>query len=95
MESKIRPAWLFIEKRGFLKFWQKGMPEPNRQQQKEKYFYINGSVVVTSAKFLMKQKVNFIGGKMKGFLMDEEHSMDIDTKFDYDLCKYVIESNKL
>jgi CMP-N-acetylneuraminic acid synthetase len=92
MESKIRPSWLFVEKNKLLKFWKKGVPEPNRQQQKEKYFYINGSVVVTSAKFLMKQKTNFIGGKIKGYIMDEKHSMDIDTKFDYELCKYFLES---
>lgn len=92
MESKIRPSWLFVERNNFLKFWQKGIPEPNRQQQKEKFYYINGSVVVTSSKFLMRQKINFLGGKMKGYLMDEKHSMDIDTKFDFELCKFVMES---
>lgn len=92
MESKIRPSWLFVKRNNFLKFWQKGTPEPNRQQQKERFYYINGSVVVTSPKFLMKQKTNFLGGKMKGYLMDEKHSMDLDTKFDFELCKFVMES---
>jgi len=92
MESKIRPSWLFVERNNFLKFWQKGTPEPNRQQQKERFYYINGSVVVTSSKFLMKQKTNFLGGKMKGYLMDEKHSIDIDTKFDFELCKFVMEA---
>lgn len=92
MESKIRPSWLFVERNNFLKFWQKGTPEPNRQQQKERFYYINGSVVVTSSKFLMKQKTNFLGGKMKGYLMDEKHSMDLDTKFDFELCKFVMEA---
>jgi len=92
MESKVRPAWLFVEKNGFLKFWQKGKPEINRQQQKETYYYLNGSVVVTSSKFLLKLKHTFIGGRMKGYLMDEKHSMDINTKFDLDLCKIVMDS---
>jgi len=92
MESKIRPSWLFVERNNFLEFWQKGTPEPNRQQQKERFYYINGSVVVTSSKFLMKQKTNFLGGKMKGYLMDEKHSMDLDTKFDFELCKFVMEA---
>ncbi len=92
MESKIRPSWLFVETNNFLEFWQKGTPEPNRQQQKERFYYINGSVVVTSSKFLMKQKTNFLGGKMKGYLMDEKHSMDLDTKFDFELCKFIMEA---
>ncbi len=90
-ESKIRPSWLFIEKNNQLKFWRKGTPEPNRQEQKEKYFYINGSVVVTTSRFLMKQKKNFVGGKMKGYVMDDEHSMDIDNPFDFKITKLVVE----
>jgi CMP-N-acetylneuraminic acid synthetase len=92
MESKIRPAWLFIEKKGLLKFWQKGKPENNRQEQKETYYYINGAIVVTNSRFLQNQKETFPKGRMKGFLMDEKHSMDIDTKFDFQLCKMVMES---
>ena len=95
MEAKIRPSWLLIQKGNLLQFWQKGIPEPNRQQQKETFFYMNGSVVVTSSDFLEKQKDVIIGDKMKGYLMDEKHSLDIDTKFDFDLCKLIIESSKI
>jgi CMP-N,N'-diacetyllegionaminic acid synthase len=93
-ESKIRPSWLFIEKNKYLEFWQKTIPEPNRQQQKERYFYINGSVVVTTSRFLMKQKKNFVGGKMKGYVMNDKHSMDIDTPFDFKITKLVVEQKK-
>ena len=95
-ESKIRPSWLFVKKDNLLKFWQKGTPEPNRQEQKEKYYYINGSIVVTTSKFLIRQKKNFIGGKIIGFVMDEEYSMDIDTPFDFKLTKLIVEQkNKI
>ena len=92
MEPKIRPAWLFIEKNGLLKFWQKGKPENNRQEQKNTYYYMNGAVVVTNSRFLQNQKETFPTGRMKGFLMDEKHSMDIDTNFDFQLCRMVLES---
>ena len=91
IESKIRPSWLFVEQEGMLKFWQKGNPEPNRQQQ-QKFYYINGGVVVTSGEFLMKQKNIFVGGKIKKFIMDEKHSMEIDTEFDFQLCEFITKS---
>ena len=39
----------------------------------------------------MKQKKNFIGGKIKGYVMEDEHSMDIDNLFDFKITKLVVE----
>ena len=40
----------------------------------------------------MKQKNIFVGGKIKKFIMDEKHSMDIDTEFDFQLCEFITKS---
>tara|TARA_Y100000996_G_scaffold320874_1_gene257000 strand:- start:88 stop:771 length:684 start_codon:yes stop_codon:yes gene_type:complete len=91
VKSKIRPAWLFVEENGSLKFWKKGKPESNRQQQKENYYYLTGTAIITSSEFLRKQKHVFIGGKIKGFIVDEINGIDIDTKLDFKICKLLME----
>jgi len=91
VKSKIRPAWLFVEENGCLKFWKKGKPEPNRQQQKENYYYLTGTAIITSSEFLRKQRHVFVGGKIKGFVVDEINGTDIDTKLDFKICKFLME----
>ena len=90
-KSKIRPGWLFLERNGFLEFLMKGKQEVNRQEQENAYYYLTGSIFVTSSFFLKKHKNLPIGGKMKKFLVDEIHALDIDTKLDFELCKFVME----
>lgn len=91
VKSKIRPSWIFLESNGEMKFWQKGIPEINRQQQ-ENYYYLTGSIIITSPKFLMKQKNIFLGGKIKGVILDEKHGIDIDTKLDFQICEFLMKS---
>ena len=38
---------------------------------------------VPFSEFLRKQKHVFIGGKIKGFIVDEINGIDIDTKLDF------------
>lgn len=75
----------------YLSFYLNTPPIPNRQQHKPLYF-LNGSITVTTDTFLLSQKDSMYGGKMKGFLIDDESSMDIDSKFDYELCKSYMEN---
>lgn len=75
-----------------LSFYLGFPPIPNRQQQEPLYF-LNGSITVTTTAFLLNQKDSMYGGKMKGFLIDDESSMDIDSEFDYNLCKLYLENN--
>lgn len=91
VKSKIRPAWLFVERNGFLTFWQKGKPDVNRQEQKEDYYYLTGSIIITSSEFLKNQKDVFLGGKIKGFIVDEIEGIDIDTKLDFKICRFLME----
>ena len=65
-----------MEENGSLRFWKKGKPESNRQQQKENYYYLTGTAIITSSEFLRKQKHVFIGGKIKGFIVDEINGID-------------------
>ena len=91
-KSKVRPGWLFLEKNGLLNFWLKGQQDVNRQEQENTYYYLTGSIFVTTSNFLKKHKELIIGGRMKKFLVDEKQALDIDTKFDFEVCKFVMES---
>lgn len=91
-EVKEHTAWLCTKKNDLLEFLQKGNHVPNRQQQKDIIYHMTGSIIVTNSTFLQKQVDTFVGGKIKGFLLDEKYSLDIDTKFDFDVCKFVLES---
>jgi len=59
----------------------------------EKLVYYNSSILVTTSNFIKKQEKTIFGGKMKGYLLDEKHSADIDTEFEFKLCKLLMESN--
>lgn len=91
-KSKIRPSYLLIEKDGLLEFWLKGKQEVNRQEQKNTYYYLTGSIFVTTSNYLKQKDGLILGGKMKKYVIDESESLDIDTKFDFELCKFVMES---
>ena len=91
-KSKLRPGWLFVEKDGLANFWLEGHQEVNRQDQKHNYYYLTGSIFVTTSDFLKKQVDLFIGGRMKMFVIDEKNALDIDTKLDFEICKFVMES---
>lgn len=92
-EIKKHPYRMLIKKdNNFLDFYEKNQTLSTRQ--KTKPLYANGSICVASCNFLKKQKHLVYGGRIKGLLMDEKHSMDIDTEFDFEICKYLMESDK-
>ena len=91
-EVKKHPYRMLIKKNDdYLDFYEKDQIISTRQ--KTRPLYVNGSICVTSSDFLKKQKFLAYGGKIKGLLMDEKHSIDIDTKLDFEICKYIMESN--
>lgn len=92
-EVKEHPARMFRKKRNYLQFYLDTPPKSNRQEF-ETLFIMNGSVFVTDAKFIKTRKSNFFGGRMKSFVMDEKHSMNIDTRSDFEICKYFMEKRK-
>lgn len=75
---------------GLLTFYLGRPPNSNRQEE-EILYEMNGSIFVSDVNFLLKQNRIVLGGKMKGYLLDEIHSIDIDTSFDFEICKYFME----
>lgn len=88
----IFPDFMYREKNGLL-YHYLDQPKFKNRQEMEKLVYYNGSIFVTTSNFIKKQEKTLFGGKMKGYLLDEKHSMDIDTEFDFKLCKLLMESN--
>ena len=86
---KTHPAYLYKEKNGFLEPYASNLVATNRQQMEKLYAY-NGSILVTTVNFLKNQKDVVFGGRMKGYLLDEKYSFDIDTQLDFDICDYLL-----
>ena len=51
------------------------------------------SIFVTTLNFLKTQKNVVFGGKMKGYLIDEKSSFDIDTPLDFIICDFLLKEN--
>ena len=59
-----------------------------REQEMEVQYRENGSIYVTKTKILRKTG-NRLGGKMTVFLMDEMHSLQVDTPEQVDLARWI------
>jgi CMP-N-acetylneuraminic acid synthetase len=91
-EVKTHPSRMFTKnKDGFLSYLF-DLPRISNRQEATPVFAANGSIIVTNHDFLQSQQKIIFGGRMKGFVLDEKYSMDIDSKLDYDICKLLMES---
>ncbi len=52
-------------------------------------YRLNGAVYVAQIEFVLKEK-SFISDETKGYVMDVEHSVDIDTEIDLLFCELMI-----
>ena len=91
-EVKVHPATMYRMKDNFLHFFL-AKPPPLHRQDMETLYVQNGSVGVMSCNFLKNQKDVLVGGRMRGYIMDEKHSLDIDTPFDFKICKLLMENS--
>jgi|TARA_B110000495_G_C22870558_1_gene507662 CMP-N,N'-diacetyllegionaminic acid synthase len=91
-EVKISPVYMYKEKNGFLEKYDSSITATNRQQM-EKLFYYNGSILVTTLNFLKTQENVVFGGNMKGYLLDEKNSFDIDSTLDFTICDFLFKKN--
>ncbi len=89
-EVKTHPSRMFRIRDDLLYFYLNRLPSSNRQEE-EKLFAVNGSIIVSDCAFLKKQDKVIFGGRMKGYLLDEKHSMDIDSPFDLEICKTLMD----
>jgi len=91
IEAKIHPSRMLVKQdASLMHFYLNELPISNRQEA-EPLFAINGSIYVTNLDLLKNQQYYILGGRIKGYLMDEKHSIDIDTEFDFDVCKLLME----
>ncbi len=64
---------------------------PTRRQDAPPCYALNGAVYVVRPSWL-QQNSDFVGDGTLGYVMPHERSIDIDTAFDFNLCKYLIET---
>ena len=63
-----------------------------RQQEQKTLYHPNGAIYLAWKDSFMKYK-SFFNGTVKGYVMDEINSVDIDTKFELDYAKFIRFSN--
>ncbi len=93
MEAKVHPGFMFRSKGDLLVRYDETINLKNRQEMEKLYAY-TGSILVTNVNFLQNQDSVVFGGRMKGYLLDEKSSLDIDSPFDFDMCEFVLNSYK-
>jgi len=71
------------------KFLDKGNRHKNRQALPA-FYRLNGAVYLSEADILKKDKT-FIGRKTYAYIMPEERSVDVDTAFDLEIARYLMQ----
>jgi N-acylneuraminate cytidylyltransferase len=90
-KTEKNPYWMFtIKKNGGLSSILSGQI-PNRRQDVEPIYILNGAVYVTDVKWLIKQK-NYIYSEAIAYEMPVEYSVDIDNKNDIQYLEYICSS---
>ena len=64
------------------------------RQLYKKLFIPNGSIYIVKKNTLINHKLIF-GFNIYGIINDEKVSLDIDTKLDFEFCKYIFKNYKL
>ncbi|MFZ0184280.1 MAG: acylneuraminate cytidylyltransferase family protein [Nitrosotalea sp.] len=91
-EVKVHPIYMYTEKENLLYPYIDS--KQVQRQNAEPLVAYNGSILVTSYNFIKNKNDVVLGGKIRGYLLDEKHSIDIDSTFDFEICKYLLESDK-
>jgi CMP-N,N'-diacetyllegionaminic acid synthase len=90
-QVKSDPSYMYKQENNLLKsFLEKGPIK--RRQDAEPLVVYNGSILVSSCNFIKNQKDVVLGGRMIGYVLDEKHSIDIDSKLDFEICRFIMES---
>ena len=89
--------WFFRRKKGNKLTKLTKTPMMNRQKH-EKFFIPNGSIFIFNVKKIIqniKSKKDYSNNKTFYYLMPQERSVDIDTKFDFNLASYFLKKRKI
>lgn len=87
---KSDPSYMYKQENNLLKPFLEKDPIKRRQDAEPLVAY-NGSILVSSCNFLKNQKDVVLGGRMIGYVLDEKHSIDIDSKLDFEICRFIME----
>ncbi len=90
-EVKTHPAYMFKENNGYLEKFDTSLKITNRQQMDHLFNY-TGSILISTVEFLKNQKEVVFGGRIKGYLLDEKYSIDIDSPFDFEICEFLLKT---
>lgn len=91
-ESKENPYFNLFEEndKGILKKSKEG--SFHRRQDCPKVYAYNGSLYLMRVNAIKKKKIDELENIIK-YIMEDEYSIDIDTKFDWDLAEYFYDKN--
>lgn len=90
MEHIYNPEKCMVINDGKLNFYNNSSKELIRKQDTNDYYYRNGAIYGFKKTSFIKYK-NFFGEVCIPYIMEKDKSIDIDDKFDYDICKYLYE----
>lgn len=87
------PYWMYtLDKQSLLHPFVEGVTIARRQDAKKIYVF-NGAIYIAKRNFLLKHET-FVTAQTIGFVMDKEHSFDIDTELDFKICECLINMNR-
>lgn len=90
-QVKSDPSYMYKQENNLLKPFLEKVPIKRRQDAESLVAY-NGSILVSSCDFLKNQTDVVLGGRMIGYTLDEKYSIDIDSKLDFEICQFILES---
>ncbi|WP_434658052.1 cytidylyltransferase domain-containing protein [Sulfurimonas sp. NW9] len=61
-----------------------------RSQDIETYYRLNGAIYIARTKKFLENKGFFLQEKIYAYVMEQSHSIDIDTKLDFDIASSII-----
>ena len=64
-----------------------------RRQDSKKIYSLNGAIYIAKKEFILQYKT-FVTKETGGFIMDKEHSFDIDSELDFIICDFLLKKNK-
>ena len=64
-----------------------------RSQDLPKYYRLNGAIYICEISKFLKEREFFLGENVYAFIMNREHSIDIDEKIDLEFARILASNN--
>lgn len=89
--TEHHPYWMFTLEGSFMKPFMKEGQNLHRRQDLPNVYRQNGAIYIARTDGLLAEK-NLEFGKISGYIMDNNKSVDIDTEIDFKLAEFLIEA---